>query len=92
MSQQIRQRDETEKVNLLQSCTAYKHWSKQPLVKVANILEWTSFPANTGSKISIEYLKLLSVRNFLCSFSVGGLPVSFRGDREIGRVPRSSPS
>ncbi|ELU02692.1 hypothetical protein CAPTEDRAFT_223430 [Capitella teleta] len=45
--EQIRQREETEKVNLLQSCETYKLWSRQPLIRVASLIEWLSFPANT---------------------------------------------
>ena len=36
--EQIQKREETEKVNLLQSCEAYKLWSKQPLANVANLI------------------------------------------------------
>ncbi|XP_064640814.1 cyclic nucleotide-binding domain-containing protein 1-like [Lineus longissimus] len=45
--EQIETRDKTEKMNLLQSCENYKLWSRQPLLKVANLIEWTTFPANT---------------------------------------------
>ncbi|CAH1780517.1 unnamed protein product [Owenia fusiformis] len=45
--EQIKQRGQTEKVNLLLSCENYKMWPRQPLVKVANLVRWQDFPANT---------------------------------------------
>lgn len=44
---QIKQREHTEKVNLLLSCGQYKLWPRQPLLQVAELIEWMSFPPNT---------------------------------------------
>jgi hypothetical protein len=46
--QQIKQREHTEKVNLLLSCGQYKLWPRQPLLQVAELIEWISYPPNTG--------------------------------------------
>ncbi|XP_052817236.1 cyclic nucleotide-binding domain-containing protein 1-like isoform X2 [Mya arenaria] len=45
--EQIRQREHTEKVNLLLSCGQYKLWPRQPLLKVAELIEWIHYPPNT---------------------------------------------
>ena len=47
--QQIKQREHTEKVNLLLSCGQYKLWPHQPLLQVAELIEWISYPPNTGN-------------------------------------------
>ncbi|KAL8559432.1 hypothetical protein ACOMHN_045229 [Nucella lapillus] len=44
---QIRQREQTEKLNLLMSCPQYKMWPRQPLQEVASLIEWISYPPNT---------------------------------------------
>ncbi|XP_053402840.1 uncharacterized protein LOC123548548 [Mercenaria mercenaria] len=44
---QIKQREHTEKVNLLLSCGQYKLWPRQPLLQVAELIEWISYPPNT---------------------------------------------
>lgn len=46
--QQIKQREHTEKVNLLLSCGQYKLWPRQPLLQVAELIEWLDHPPNTG--------------------------------------------
>ncbi|KAK7481666.1 hypothetical protein BaRGS_00027039 [Batillaria attramentaria] len=45
--EQIRQREQTEKLNLLLSCQQYGLWPRQPLIQVANLIEWISYPPNT---------------------------------------------
>lgn len=45
--EQIKQREHTEKVNLLLSCGQYKLWPRQPLLQVAELIEWISYPPNT---------------------------------------------
>ncbi|KAL5022861.1 hypothetical protein ScPMuIL_002016 [Solemya velum] len=45
--EQIKHREHTEKVNLLLSCGQYKLWPRQPLLKVANLIEWINYPPNT---------------------------------------------
>ncbi|XP_074644693.1 cyclic nucleotide-binding domain-containing protein 1-like [Tubulanus polymorphus] len=45
--EQMNTRDQTEKVNLLQSCPSYKMWTRQPLLAVGNLITWKTFPANT---------------------------------------------
>lgn len=45
--QQIKQREHTEKVNLLLSCGQYQMWPKQPVLKVAELIEWMSAPPNS---------------------------------------------
>lgn len=45
--EQIKQREHTEKVNLLLSCGQYKLWPRQPLLQVAELIEWVSCPPNT---------------------------------------------
>jgi len=47
--QQIAQKEHTEKVNLLLSCGQYKLWPRQPLLQVAQLIEWMSYPPNTGN-------------------------------------------
>jgi len=44
---QIKQREHTEKLNLLLSCEQYRMWPKQPLISVADSIEWISYPPNT---------------------------------------------
>jgi len=44
---QIKQREHTEKLNLLLSCEQYRMWPKQPLQSVADSIEWISYPPNT---------------------------------------------
>lgn len=44
---QIKQREHTEKLNLLLSCNQYRMWPKQPLISVADSIEWISYPPNT---------------------------------------------
>lgn len=53
--QQIHHREQTEKVNLLISCGNYKLWPRQPLLKVADLIEWMKYPPNT-SKWAMIYL------------------------------------
>lgn len=45
--EQIKQREHTEKVNLLLSCGQYKLWPRQPLLQVAELIEWITYPPNT---------------------------------------------
>ncbi|XP_048759035.2 cyclic nucleotide-binding domain-containing protein 1-like [Ostrea edulis] len=45
--EQIKQREHTEKVNLLLSCGQYQLWPKQPVLKVAELIEWMSAPPNS---------------------------------------------
>ncbi|XP_013418178.1 cyclic nucleotide-binding domain-containing protein 1 [Lingula anatina] len=45
--EQIENRDQTEKTNVLSFCSSYKYWPRQPLLALANLIEWTSFQANT---------------------------------------------
>ncbi|KAI0212923.1 Cyclic nucleotide-binding domain-containing protein 1 [Lamellibrachia satsuma] len=45
--EQMKQREETAKVDLLQSCESFKLWSKQPLAKVASLITLNTFPPNT---------------------------------------------
>ncbi|KAL3858580.1 hypothetical protein ACJMK2_008854 [Sinanodonta woodiana] len=45
--EQIQQRENTEKINLLLSCGQYKLWPTQPLEKVASLIEWIKYPPNT---------------------------------------------
>lgn len=45
--EQIKQREHTEKVNLLLSCGQYQMWPKQPVLKVAELIEWMSAPPNS---------------------------------------------
>lgn len=54
--QQIKQREHTEKVNLLLSCGQYKLWPRQPLLQVAELIEWLDYPPNTGF-----HLKFISI-------------------------------
>ena len=49
--QQIRQRQLTEKMSLVQSCKTYSVWSQQPLQQVAQLFQWVTFPANTGTYV-----------------------------------------
>ncbi|GFO25352.1 cyclic nucleotide-binding domain-containing protein 1 [Plakobranchus ocellatus] len=44
---QIKQREHTEKLNLLLSCEQYRMWPKQPLISVADSIDWISYPPNT---------------------------------------------
>ncbi|KAK7114445.1 cyclic nucleotide-binding domain-containing protein 1-like [Littorina saxatilis] len=44
---QIQQREQTEKLNLLMSCSQYKLWPRQPMQQVASLIEWISYPPNT---------------------------------------------
>ncbi|GFS16787.1 cyclic nucleotide-binding domain-containing protein 1-like [Elysia marginata] len=44
---QIKHREHTEKLNLLLSCEQYRMWPKQPLISVADSIEWISYPPNT---------------------------------------------
>ena len=44
----MKHREETAKVDLLQSCESFKLWSKQPLANVANLIRLNSFPPNTS--------------------------------------------
>ncbi|PIK44234.1 putative cyclic nucleotide-binding domain-containing protein 1 [Apostichopus japonicus] len=50
----------SEKIELIQSCRAYKMWPRQSLQRLAELLEWTKFPANT----------VLVSEGFLCPFIV----------------------
>lgn len=45
--EQIKQREHTEKLNLLLSCGQYKLWPRQPLLQVAELIEWINYPPNT---------------------------------------------
>ncbi|KAK3085643.1 hypothetical protein FSP39_006527 [Pinctada imbricata] len=45
--EQIKHRNHTEKVNLLLSCGQYQLWPKQPVLKVADLIEWMALPPNT---------------------------------------------
>lgn len=45
--EQIKQREHTEKMNLLLSCGQYKLWPHQPLLQVAELIDWISYPPNT---------------------------------------------
>lgn len=58
--QQIQQREQTEKLNLLMSCSQYKLWPRQPMQQVASLIEWISYPPNTG--LSFLYIVVLSMR------------------------------
>ena len=42
-------RNHSDKISLLQENSAYKLWSRQPLLKVASIIQWRKYPANTGA-------------------------------------------
>ncbi|XP_046366991.1 cyclic nucleotide-binding domain-containing protein 1-like [Haliotis rufescens] len=45
--EQIRQREHTEKLNVLLSGDQYGVWPRQPLIQVANLIEWMTYPPNT---------------------------------------------
>lgn len=49
----MKERDRTEKVNLLQACKTFNGWSGQPLISVADLIQWTKYPANTGTLATI---------------------------------------
>lgn len=59
--QQIKQREHTEKVNLLLSCGQYKLWPRQPLLQVAELIEWITYPPNTGMWVSVWGLRTCSI-------------------------------
>ena len=61
--QQIKQREHTEKVNLLLSCGQYKLWPHQPLLQVAELIEWISYPPNTGKATFIIQFLILVLLN-----------------------------
>ncbi|XP_070576009.1 cyclic nucleotide-binding domain-containing protein 1-like [Ptychodera flava] len=47
ITEQIRIRETSEKVELIQSCPAYNLWPRQSLQKLAVLIDWITFPANT---------------------------------------------
>ncbi|XP_071957962.1 cyclic nucleotide-binding domain-containing protein 1-like [Antedon mediterranea] len=47
ISQQLKEKDLTEKCNLVQPCESYKLWPRQSLLKLAELIEWAFFPENT---------------------------------------------
>ena len=55
--QQIQQREQTEKLNLLLSCPQYKLWPRQPLQQVASLIEWVSYKPNTGTVYRMDLLQ-----------------------------------
>ncbi|XP_050395802.1 cyclic nucleotide-binding domain-containing protein 1 isoform X1 [Patella vulgata] len=45
--EQIKQKEHTEKLNLILSCSQYSNWPRQPLLEVANLIEWMKYTPNT---------------------------------------------
>ncbi|XP_071493656.1 cyclic nucleotide-binding domain-containing protein 1-like [Diadema antillarum] len=58
ITEQIQEQENSEKINLIQSCRAYQLWPRQSLHRLAQLLEWTSFPENT----------VLVSEGYLCPF------------------------
>ncbi|XP_077982622.1 cyclic nucleotide-binding domain-containing protein 1-like [Glandiceps talaboti] len=47
ITEQIRIRETSEKVDIIQACPTYNLWPRQSLQKLAVLIEWLKFPANT---------------------------------------------
>ena len=47
----MKNKEQTKKLNLLQACEHFKMWTRQPKIKVANLIEWQSFAPNTGKSL-----------------------------------------
>ncbi|XP_072024805.1 cyclic nucleotide-binding domain-containing protein 1-like [Amphiura filiformis] len=47
ITEHIRERENSEKVDVIQSCQNYHLWPRQSLMKLANLLHWTTYPENT---------------------------------------------
>ncbi|XP_041376775.1 cyclic nucleotide-binding domain-containing protein 1-like [Gigantopelta aegis] len=45
--EQIEQNEHTEKLNLVLSGEQYARWPRQPIMQVANVIEWIEYPPNT---------------------------------------------
>ncbi|XP_041454231.1 cyclic nucleotide-binding domain-containing protein 1-like [Lytechinus variegatus] len=58
ITEQIQSQENTEKINLINSCKAYLMWPRQSLLKLAELLEWTTFQENT----------VLVSEGFMCPF------------------------
>ncbi|XP_033626476.1 cyclic nucleotide-binding domain-containing protein 1-like [Asterias rubens] len=58
ITEQIRERHISEKINLIQACKRYQLWPRQSLHKLAELIRWTKFPENT----------VLVSEGYLCPF------------------------
>ncbi|KAF6022128.1 CNBD1 [Bugula neritina] len=45
--EQMSNKEQTKKLNVLQACEHFKMWTRQPKLKVANLIEWQQFAPNT---------------------------------------------
>ncbi|ESO98196.1 hypothetical protein LOTGIDRAFT_231321 [Lottia gigantea] len=45
--EQIKQKEHTEKLNLILSCSQYNSWPRQPLLQISNLIEWITYKPNT---------------------------------------------
>ncbi|XP_038070089.1 cyclic nucleotide-binding domain-containing protein 1-like [Patiria miniata] len=58
ITEQIRERHISEKIDLIQACKPYQLWPRQSLHKLAELIKWTKFPENT----------VLVSEGYLCPF------------------------
>lgn len=56
-------KEQTKKLNVLQACEHFKMWTRQPKLKVANLIEWQQFAPNTGKITPYTLYSIFYFRN-----------------------------